>query len=62
MKTSLLITNLSKSVYQGDIEATSKQLGTKRLKLIMKSSHKVVSPMKLKCSHMISAALASGRR
>jgi hypothetical protein len=35
-KMSLLITNLSESIYQGDIWATSKQLGMKRLKLIMK--------------------------
>jgi hypothetical protein len=32
---SLLITNLRESIPQGDIGATSKQLGTKRLKLIM---------------------------
>jgi hypothetical protein len=40
----------------------SKQLGTMRLKLITKSSQKVVSPMKLKCSRLISARLTSGRR
>jgi hypothetical protein len=58
----LLITNLCESVHQGDIGATSKQLGTKRLKLIMKPSQKVVGPMKLKCSRLISVGLASGRR
>jgi hypothetical protein len=40
----------------------SKQLGTKRLKLITKSSQKVVGPMKLKCSRLISIGLAIGRR
>jgi hypothetical protein len=40
----------------------SKQLGTKRLKLIMKLSQKVVGPTKLKCSHLIPAGLARGRR
>jgi hypothetical protein len=55
MKTNLLITNLSESVHQGDIGVTSKQLGTKRLKLITKPSQKVVGPMKLKCSCLISA-------
>jgi hypothetical protein len=62
MKTSLLIMNLSKSIQQGDIGATSKQLGTKRLKLIMKSSKKIISPTKIKCSCLISAGLTSGRR
>jgi hypothetical protein len=55
MKTNLLITNLNESIHQGDIGATSKQLGTKRLKLITKSSQKVVGPMKLKCSYLIFA-------
>jgi hypothetical protein len=58
----LLITNLSESVHQGDIRVTSKQLGTKSLKLIMKPSQKVVGPMKLKCSSLISAELISGMR
>jgi hypothetical protein len=40
----------------------SKQLGTKRLKLITKPSQKVVGPTKLKCNRLISAGLASGRR
>jgi hypothetical protein len=62
MKTNLLITNLSESVHQGDIGVTSKQLGTKRLKLITKPSQKVVGPIKLKCSCLISAGLTSGRR
>jgi hypothetical protein len=57
----LLITNLSERIHQGDIGATSKQLGTKRLKLITKPSQKVVGPMKLKCSCLISAGLTSGR-
>jgi hypothetical protein len=61
-KTNLLITNLSKSVHQGDIGATSKQLGTKRLNLITKRSQKVVGLTKLKCSRLIFAGLASGRR
>jgi hypothetical protein len=41
---------------------TSKQLGTKKLKLITKLSQKVVVPMKLKCSCLISVGLAGGRR
>jgi hypothetical protein len=41
---------------------TSKDLGTKRLKLIMKLSQEVVGLMKLKCSHLIPAGLESGRR
>jgi hypothetical protein len=61
MKTNLLITNLSESIHQGDIGATSKQLGMKRLKLIMKPSQKVVGPTKLKCSCLISTGLTSGR-
>jgi hypothetical protein len=62
MKMNLLITNLSKSIHQGDIGAMSKQLGMKRLKLITKPSQKVVGPTKLKYNHLISAGLASGRR
>jgi hypothetical protein len=62
MKTNLLIMNLSESIHQGDIRTMSKQLGTKRLKLITKLSQKVVGPMKLKCSCLISAGLTSGRR
>jgi hypothetical protein len=58
----LLFTNLSESVHQGDIGATSKQLGTKRFKLIMKLSQKVVGPTKLKCSRLIPIGLTSGRR
>jgi hypothetical protein len=58
----LLITNLSESIHQGDIGATSKQLGTKRLKLITKPSQKVIGPTNLKCSRLISIGPASGRR
>jgi hypothetical protein len=54
-KTNLLIMNLSEGVHQGDIGEMSKQLDTKRLKLIMKLSQKVVGLMKLKCSYLISA-------
>jgi hypothetical protein len=54
--------NLSESIDQGDIGATSKQLGMKRLKLIMKLSQKVIGTTKLKCSHLIPTGLASGRR
>jgi hypothetical protein len=53
--------NLSESVHQGDIGATSKQLCMKRLKLITKSSQKVVGPMKLKCSCLISTGLIGSR-
>jgi hypothetical protein len=53
--------NLSESIHQGDIGATSKQLGTKRLKLIMKPSQKVVGPTKVKCSCLISAGRTGGR-
>jgi hypothetical protein len=53
--------NLSESIHQGDIGATSKQLGTKRLKLITKASQKVIDSMKLKCSCLISAGLTGGR-
>jgi hypothetical protein len=53
-KTNLLIINLNESVHQGDIRATSKQLGTKRLKLITKLSQKIIGSMKLKCSCLIS--------
>jgi hypothetical protein len=56
----LLIMNLSESIHQGDIGATSKQLGTKRLKLITKLSQKVVGPMKLKCSCLISTGPTGG--
>jgi hypothetical protein len=61
-KTNLLITNLSESIHQGDIRAMSKQLGMKRLKLITKPSQKIVGPMKLKCSCLISVGLTSGKR
>jgi hypothetical protein len=61
MKTNLLIMNLSESIHQGDIGATSKQLGTKRLKLTTKLSQKVIGLMKLKCSCLISAGLTCGR-
>jgi hypothetical protein len=54
--------NLSTSIHQGDIGERSKQLGMKRLKLIMKSSQKVVGLTKLKCSGLISTGLASGMR
>jgi hypothetical protein len=57
----LLITNLSESIHQGDIGATSRQVGTKRLKHITKPSQKVVGPMKLKCSCLISAGQTGGR-
>jgi hypothetical protein len=57
----LLITNLSESIHQGDIGAMSKQLGTKRFKLIMKPSQKVIGPMKFKCSCLISTGLTGGR-
>jgi hypothetical protein len=60
-KTNLLITYLSESIDQGDIGATSKQLGTKRLKLITKLSQKVIGPTKLKCNCLISAGPTSGR-
>jgi hypothetical protein len=40
---------------------TSKQLGTKRLKIITKPSQKVVCPTKLKCNCLISAARTGGR-
>jgi hypothetical protein len=39
-----------------------KEAGTKRLKLIMKPSQKVVGLTKLKCIRLISAGLANGRR
>jgi hypothetical protein len=54
--------NLSESIHQGNIRVKSKQLGTKRLKLIVKPSQKVVCPTKLKCSCLISAGMRSGRR
>jgi hypothetical protein len=41
---------------------TSKQLGTKRLKLITKLSQKVIGLTKLKCSCLIFAGLTGGRR
>jgi hypothetical protein len=61
MKMNLLITNLNESIHQGDIGATSKQLGTKILKLITKPSQKVISLMKLKCSCLISVGWIGGR-
>jgi hypothetical protein len=54
--------NLIERVHQGDIGVTSKQLGTKRLKLITKLSQKVVGPMKLKWSCLISVELTSDKR
>jgi hypothetical protein len=54
--------NLSKSIHQGDIGVTSKQLGMKRLKHITKSSQKVMGSMKLKCSRVISVGLTSDGR
>jgi hypothetical protein len=57
----LLITNLSEGIHQGDIGTTSKQLGTKRLKLITKPSQKVVGPTNLKCNYLISVGLTGGR-
>jgi hypothetical protein len=56
----LLITNLTESIHQGDIGVTSKQLGTKRLKLITKPSQKVIGSMKLKCSCLISTGQIGG--
>jgi hypothetical protein len=53
--------NLSESIHQEDIGATSKELGTKRLKLITKPSQKVVGPTKLKRSCLISAGLTGDR-
>jgi hypothetical protein len=53
--------NLSESIHQGDIGVTSKQLGMKRFKLIMKLSQKVIGPTKLKCSCLISTGLIGGR-
>jgi hypothetical protein len=60
-KTGIMKTNLYESIHQGDIGATSKQLSTKRLKLIMKPSQKVVGPTKLKCNCLISAGRTGGR-
>jgi hypothetical protein len=57
----LLITNLSESMHQRDIGATSKQLGTKRIKLITKPSQKVIGPTKLKCSCLIFVGWTGGR-
>jgi hypothetical protein len=54
--------SLNKSIHQGDIGVTSKQLGMKRLKHITKSSQKVMGSMKLKCSRLISVGLTSGGR
>jgi hypothetical protein len=62
MKMNLLIMNLSESIHQGDIGTTSKQLGTKRLKLITKPSQKVIGLMKLKYSCLISTGRTSGMR
>jgi N-acetylmuramic acid 6-phosphate (MurNAc-6-P) etherase len=62
MKINLLIMNLSESIHQGDIGTTSKQLGTKRLKLITKPSQKVIGPMKLKYSCLISTGRTGGMR
>jgi hypothetical protein len=61
-ETSITKTNLSKSIHQGDIRVTSKQLGMTRLKLITKLSQKVVGLTKFKCRCLISAGLTSGRR
>jgi hypothetical protein len=55
MNMSLLIMNHIKSIHQEDTCLTSKQLGTKRLKLITKSSQEVISAMKLKSSLLILA-------
>jgi hypothetical protein len=57
----LLIINLSESIHQWDIGATSKQLGTKRRKLTTKPSQKVIGPTKLKCSCLISAGRTGDR-
>jgi hypothetical protein len=46
---------LSKSIYQGDTRVMSKQLSTKRLKLISKPSQEVTRASKLKGSLLILA-------
>jgi hypothetical protein len=53
--------NLNESIHQRDIGSMSRQLGTKRLKLITKSSQKVVGLKKFKCNCLISAGLTGGR-
>jgi hypothetical protein len=62
LRTSLLITNLSKSIHQWNTRVTSKQLSTERLKLIMKLSQEVIHAVKLKSGLLILAWLISGRR
>jgi hypothetical protein len=62
LKTSLLITNLNKSIHQWNTRVTSKQLSTERLKLITKSSQEVMRAMKLKSNLPILVGLTSGRR
>jgi hypothetical protein len=62
LKMSLLITNLSKIIHQWNTRVMSKQLSTKRLKLIMKLSQEVIRVTKLKSSLLILAWLLSGRR
>jgi hypothetical protein len=52
---SLLITNLIKSIHQGDTGVMSKQVSTEKLKLIMTPSEEAISPMKLRSRIMILA-------
>jgi hypothetical protein len=54
-KMSLLIMNLIKSIHQGDTGVTSKQLSTKRFKLITKPSQEVIGASKLKGNLLILA-------
>jgi hypothetical protein len=62
LKMSLLITNLIKSIHQGDTGVTSKQLSMKRFKLITKSSQEVIGASKLKGNLLILAWLTGGKR
>jgi hypothetical protein len=54
-KMSLLITNLIKSIHQGDTGVTSKQLSMKRFKLITNPSQEVIGASKLKGNLLILA-------
>jgi hypothetical protein len=62
LKTSLLITNLSKSIHQWNTGVTSKQLSTERLKLITKLSQEVICVTKFKSSLLILVWLIGVRR
>jgi hypothetical protein len=53
MKTRLLITNLSRSIHQGETKVASKQPGLERLILITKLSEEAISPTKLKYNPLI---------